>query len=83
MEVNNIYWHGNHLSLKADKNSVVVCGDLPNTSGMTLKLVLRELPHGVTVSFNGKPVRTTSDIKGLTCRIPLEAGTLTWKAGSF
>ncbi len=81
VEVNNIYWHGNHLSLKADKSSVTVGGNLPNASGMTLKVVLRDLPQAVSVSFNGKPVRTTRDSKGLICHIPLKVGTLTWKAG--
>jgi hypothetical protein len=78
--VTNIYWHGNHLAFKADKTSLTVGGKLPNTNGMTLKVVLRDLPQAVTVSFNGKPVRPSRGNNGLTCHIPLKAGTLTWKA---
>ena len=80
LEITNLYWQQNHITLRADNNSVTIGGELSKAKGLSLRVVFRNTPRDVIIEFNGRQVPFTRSSDGITCRIPLRAGRLAWRA---
>ncbi len=79
LEITNLYWQQNHLTLRADSSSVTIGGELSHTKGLNLKIIFRDVPRNITVEFNGRQMPHSRTADGITCRIPLSAGKLSWR----